>query len=87
MSNGVWLCAWAPAGALAAPAALLMGLLLTWTMLGSGHTFTSSMTVTALMLSVAYLGMALGVWVWLGYVLADTFWSRIHYRITHGWNA
>ena len=73
MSNGVWLCAWASAGALAAPAALLMGLLLTWTMLKSGQTFTSSMTVMALMLGVACLGMALGVWVWLGYVLTDTF--------------
>jgi hypothetical protein len=72
MSNGVWLCAWTPAGALAAPATLLMGLLLTWT-IQSGQTFTSSMTVMALMLGVACLGTALGVWVWLGYVLADTF--------------
>lgn len=73
MADGISLTAWPPVAALAPLFALAIGFFMAWPYLKSGDTFASSMLVMGLMLAVAYVAIALSVWVWLGYVVADTF--------------
>jgi hypothetical protein len=72
LSDGIALAACPLVAALAPPTAFLVGLFAGWLLPHAGEAYTSSVLALALMLAVAYAGVALGIWVWLGYVVADT---------------
>lgn len=74
--DGVYLAAWPAVAALAPPLALLLGLFLGWLRFAPGDTFTWSITVMAVMVVVSGFGAALGVWLWLGYVIGDFFFFK-----------
>lgn len=73
LSDGLALGAWRLAAVLAPPVSFLVGFLVGWLYLKSGALYTSSILALGLMLAVSYTGLACGIWVWLGYVVADTF--------------
>jgi hypothetical protein len=71
LTDGGYLAAWPLAGAVAAPAALVLGLVLGWRPWSTAETFTSSLPGVLLLVAIASLGAGLGAWATGGFVLGD----------------
>ncbi|HKT00712.1 MAG TPA: hypothetical protein VJT31_14370, partial [Rugosimonospora sp.] len=71
LADGAYLSAWPVAGAVALPAALLLGLLVGWRPWSAGDTYTATLLGMSLLVTVASLGAAPGTWATIGYVLGD----------------
>ncbi len=69
LADGFYLTAWSKVGAFAPPTVLLVGFLIGW--LHPGNTFTFSIMLMAVMMSIGSFGAGLGAWTWIGYALGN----------------
>lgn len=85
-ADGLYLSGWPWIGALAPLLAGLLGLLLGWLHPFGEDSYTFSIPAMALMVAISNLGIALGMWLWLGYAFGDLiiYATEVHYRYASG---
>jgi hypothetical protein len=71
--DGMFLNAWPPAGRLAPPLCLLIGLLTGWLQLGYRTVFSESLVLTMLMVGLGVFSAHLGFMLLLGFIVGDFF--------------
>jgi hypothetical protein len=77
-TDGLYLTSWPIVGALVPPFAFALGVVLAagWIEPLRGELFTFSVLLMAIMTAVSNLGAAVGLWLWVGYVVTDFFFVQ-----------